>query len=396
MKLTKRNLLSLGLGALVTASMNLPVQAAGYTPVTGGTTSFDKYLIIDQNANVPNAEFSFAIAAGTAAAASDTSMEVLAGPLDANGPVITNTAVFTPEDTAVSAAMEGDIITLAENEKYASKTINVDFSNVSFNEPGIYRYVITETALETPGAITQDSAPKYLDVYVIDDNNSLAIASYVLHTSDAAPARNETGGSADVAEALSAVSDKVTGFINRYSTKDLTITKQVEGNQASKDKYFKYTLNIANAGKGTKLIVDVTTGAEAAPEKTAATIYENTAMHEANGITVLTCNDSGSVTQDFYLKHNQSITIRQIPSGAAYTLTEANEDYVSQALHEKDAETYAENSGTIAESNLTAGFVNTRNGVIPTGIITSVMPYALIVLAASLGMIMVGRNRMIR
>lgn len=395
MKLTKRNLLSLGLGALVTASMNLPVHAAGYTPVTGGSTSFDKYLIIDQNANVPNAEFSFAIASGTAAAASDTSMEVLAGPLDENGPVITNTAVFTPEDTAAASAMEGDIITLAANEKYASKTINVDFSNVAFNEPGIYRYVITETALETPGAIVQDSAPKYLDVYVIDENSSLTIASYVLHTSSAAPARNETGGSADVAEALSAVTDKVTGFINRYSTKDLTITKQVEGNQASKDKYFKYTLNIANAGKGTKLTVDVTTGAEAAPEKTAATIYTGSDMHAANGTTVLVCNDSGSVTQDFYLKHNQSITIRQIPAGASYTLTEASEDYVSQALHEKDAETYAENSGTISESNLTAGFVNTRSGVIPTGIITSVMPYALIVLAATLGMITVGRKRMI-
>ncbi len=382
----------LGLCLMAASSLTLTARAANYTPVSGTATSFDKYLIIDKDANVPAASFDFSIAPGEAMAATENSMEVLAG---AGTPVLSGPAVFTAGEEAYSSVQSGDSLDLTADEKYAFKTINVDFSSVSFDEPGIYRYVITETPLQEAGAFVQDTEPKYLDVYVTDNNGILEVSSYVLHSSADAPIRNATGGSEDVAEALAAVSDKTTGFINRYQTKDLTITKQVAGNQASKDKYFKYTLKIANAGAGTKLIADVTSHAEAAPLDNAATVYTSEAMAEANNVTMLTCDENGSVEHVFYLKHNQSVTIKQLPLGATYEVSEVKEDYVSEDLAQVDAEQYAANTGTIGSAALTAGFRNTRNGVIPTGIITSVAPYFMIVFIAAAGMLISGRKRMI-
>ncbi|MBR3349070.1 MAG: hypothetical protein IKG55_03205, partial [Solobacterium sp.] len=182
----------------------------------------------------------------------------------------------------------------------------------------------------------------------------------------------------------------------RYSTKDLTIKKQVSGNQASKDKYFRYTLNITNAGAGSRIIADVSTKAEVQPLTNSATVYNGETMGSANNVTELTADANGAITHDFYLKHNQSITLKQLPAGASWTLSEAAEDYVSQDLSAVDAATYSANSGTIADQDVTIGFMNTRNGVIPTGIMLSTAPYLLMVLLAGTGMILAGRKHAVR
>jgi hypothetical protein len=391
MKIQRRLMAASALCAMTAASLSLNVRAEKYAPVSGSETSFDKYLVIDANANVPAAEFSFAIAPGTPLAASENGMEVLAGP---GTPTITNTAVFTPEDDVYSTVQEGDILTLAAGEKYAFSTVAVDFTGVQFDEPGIYRYTVSETALDSAGAFTQDSEPKVLDVYVTDEDGSLVVASYVMHSGTAAPLKNADGGSGDVSTDGTQLADKVTGFINRYTTADLTITKQVAGSQASRDKYFLFTLNISDAGKGTRLIADVTENAESAPLATSATSYSDDDMKTANSVTELVCDDNGHVTQNFYLKHGQSVTIRQLPYGASYTLTEAAEDYVSADLHSVEEETYAAASGTIGMDDLTAGFRNTRDGIIPTGIAMSMLPYAVLIFVGAAGFAMTGTHRL--
>ena len=57
--------------AIMTATMIMsavPVCAAdnNYPGVKGGSTTFDKYLVMDQEANVPNASFTYTIEPGTA------------------------------------------------------------------------------------------------------------------------------------------------------------------------------------------------------------------------------------------------------------------------------------------------------------------------------------------
>ena len=117
---------------------------------------------------------------------------------------------------------------LADGKKYALKTATLDFSKVQFTEPGVYRYVITESG--TNQAITNDAdLTRVLDVYVNDASSDadgalvkkLTIEGYVLHSNvDDEPdvAAGENFGSAGAY-----VATKSQGFSNSYDTSDLTL-----------------------------------------------------------------------------------------------------------------------------------------------------------------------------
>lgn len=55
----KGSLGAIALASVMTMSMGAPVFAAEYNTVIGGTatTTFDKYLVMDKQAEVPNASF---------------------------------------------------------------------------------------------------------------------------------------------------------------------------------------------------------------------------------------------------------------------------------------------------------------------------------------------------
>ena len=121
-----------------------------------------------------NITFEYSIAPGAAVAASSGKMAIIS-PSAATGVVGTptiDTADYNPGDATVTSA-EG--VTLTADQKAALKTLTVDFSNVTFAEPGIYRYLITETSADQQG-ITYDtqinnandavSKQRTLDVYV--------------------------------------------------------------------------------------------------------------------------------------------------------------------------------------------------------------------------------------
>ena len=85
----KRNFLAvLASCAVVAGMMPMTVSAAKYAPVAGDSekANFDKYLVIDEQANVPNVSFEYTVAAGTAQAfnADKKTIEIYAGPTPEN------------------------------------------------------------------------------------------------------------------------------------------------------------------------------------------------------------------------------------------------------------------------------------------------------------------------
>ena len=148
MRKTGRRLGAAGLafGTLMAGAGMVPVSAAT-TPVAGTTTTFDKYLVMKRNANVPNATFSYSIAAP-----SDTEMNALPNPEDTNGtnltvrkgigtPTVTSTT-FNAGDQTFDDVQKGrpnkssttyndqqndDVDGLDKTKKYAKKTATVDF-----------------------------------------------------------------------------------------------------------------------------------------------------------------------------------------------------------------------------------------------------------------------------
>lgn len=416
----KKNLLpKMGMTALMVATafagVGTPVLAAagtnyGTTIEGTKTTTFDKFLVMDKQANVPNATFTYTVTAGNAKAYSvaDKKFQVLAG-VDADkitmagvggtaeAAAAANTIVFRQGDGSDTHDTTKDeyVKDLAAGKKYALKTATLDFSAVQFTEPGVYRYIITEDG--TNQGITNDAdLTRVLDVYVNDASadvdgtftKKLTIAGYVLHSNvDDEPdvSAGENFGS------TGAYTDKKSqGFTNSYDTSDLTLRKQVTGNQASRDKYFEFTLNIAAAQPNTKYDV-VIDDADATSKANAATIDANAGQ---TNVTSITTDGAGKATQKFYLQHGQQITIQGLAKDTTYTVTENTEDYKSTA-NTKDTpvvDTKADTEaapvdGTIVSTDLTTGFLNTRDGVIPTGVIMAVAPFAVVTILGGAGVV---------
>lgn len=400
------------MAATAFAGVGTPVLAAagtnyGATIEGTKTTTFDKFLVMDTQANVPNATFTYAVTAGNAKAydVAGKKFQVLAG-VDADkvtmagvgaADAAANSIVFKQGDGSDTHDTTKDayVKDLAAGKKYALKTATLDFSKVQFTEPGVYRYIITEAG--TNQGITNDAdLTRVLDVYVNDASaevdgaftKKLTIAGYVLHSNvDDEPdvAAGENFG------ATGAYTDKKSqGFTNSYDTSDLTLRKQVTGNQASRDKYFEFTLNIDKAQPNTKYDV-VIDEADATSKANAATIEANAG--KAN-VTSITTDDAGKATQKFYLQHGQQITVQGLAKDTTYAVTENTEDYKSTA-NTKDTpvvDTKADTEaapvdGTIVSTDLTTGFLNTRDGVIPTGVIMAVAPFAVVTILGGAGVV---------
>ena len=405
------------LAASLMMSMAVPAMAATtYTSVAGTSCTFNKYLIMDPGDSVPNVAFSFTVAPGTAIS-SDTSdnavMQVLSG---VGTPTIAN-VTFSPSSTTETSAgtnidvarsnedrggtSNADAVQLDTGEKYATSQVTVDFSSVLFDEPGIYRYIITETASagNEAAGITQDTdSDRVLDVYVVDDGTgTLAVSEYVLHTNEGNVAIGSSMGANDVQTARSALGDKTDGFTNEMSgRKDLEIRNAVTGNQASRDKYFKYNVKFTGGtfNDDDAFVVSLSRArgsdtmnygnAEQTPTGNDATIYSEM----SNPTDVTGKQLTGDKGVDLYLQNGQYVVIRGLPADAKYTVTENAEDYASAPA---DGCTNTTGEGTIGSLGgdnklVRAGFMNTRNGVIPTGIMMAVAPFAVAAVIGGVGL----------
>ena len=379
MKKHARFLTTLLAAALLVAAALPSAFAFKYTAVAGTNTTFSKYLVLDSDANVPNATFKFTVAPGTAIAATENSVAVLAG---IGAPTIAE-VTFAPTDST-TAGLPSDTDTATAGQKYAKQTVTVSFSGISFPEPGIYRYIVTETATTNQGVTNDESATRTLDVYVTDNDGALEVSSYVLHTGTDAPAAGTDKGSADVSNTGDKLGDKSAGYTNTYDTSNLTFSKTVSGNQASRDKYFAFTVTIRGAVAGTVYDVDLTKAdVNISANPNDATTCIGNAVTQPQRLTVPA---DGTVTQVFYLQHGQEITIKGLAKGTEYAVTENPEDYKQTAPDNA--------SGTIVSEDVTAAFTNTRSGVIPTGVLLTVAPFAAIMAVGAVGIIvMVGKKR---
>ena len=412
---TRGRIASLIAAILLVALMAVPASAATtYTPVEGTSCTFNKYLIMDEGDSVPNVTFSFTVAPGTAIPADLTTtpktMEVLAG---IGTPTIAD-VTFAPNDATVlyANAPTTDIdvkraasdrvatlnaatgVQLEAGEKYAKKEATISFTGITFPEPGIYRYIVTETASatdEAAGIMHDNDTDRVLDVYVTDKNDEtgkLKVSAYVMHKNVGTVKLGDNYGSADVTAAGNALVDKTDGFTNEFNSKDLVFKKEVTGNQASRDKYFKFTVKLENVNANDKYVVSIANdnnaattdgNADATSGVTSATKADYQGQNNPTEVTGAQLKSENGVA--FYLQHGQSIAIRGIAPNATYTVTEDAEDYKSTAA---GVTGYADaTTGVIATvagtgKAVMTSYLNERDGIIPTGILLSATPWIIL------------------
>lgn len=320
-----RKLTALFVAGTMMAAMGTTAMAADTQNVT-----ITKNMTKDTNAYAPNTTFNFTVAPDENASGSIDGVAILAG--------IEGGVTFAEGAGSIASTPSvNDIGRSSYTVGTTNLTVNIEaFSNAA---PGVYRYIVKETNGGYEG-VGYSEEVKYFDVYV---NYEHVPYAYTFVT--------ENGQTKD--EGI---------FINTYNhgkdgVNDLTITKTVDGNQVIVDDEFAFDIEIEGV-EGEQYYVTYGDGA-------AVTLISGT-------------------KQTIWLKADQSATIHGLSSGDTYTVTEAAEskqgyEYTTE-INDVPSDTRS-TSGNIS-ADTTIKFENTRNATTPTGIVTDIAPYVIMVAAA--------------
>ncbi|MCH3960700.1 MAG: hypothetical protein LKF53_05235 [Solobacterium sp.] len=284
---------------------------------------------------------------------------------------------------------------------YTAKTFTVDFSEIAWANPGIFRYAVTETSNNEK---VPSSGKLYFDVWVTrlssiqgtDDYNKFHVTAVVAHTDNLLEYNTETKVISDKTSYLTSTS--------RVKAMNLTVKHYADGNQASKTEEYTYTLNLTGATKGSTI----------------------TWIKSDNTQGSITVDSAGAYTYPFKLKASEYIVFKSISEDPGYTVTadeavmkaetlttvtSIEQDYSTGTAADSDTKTddlgantdiilspntapntnisdskYAI-SDTYMQANTTVAFTIYKVGTIPTGVIVSVAPYAAVALAGFAGIL---------
>ena len=191
---------------------------------------------------------------------------------------------------------------------------------------------------------------------------------------------------------------------------DLTVAKNVAGNEASRDKYFKIEIELKIDDSFTGFsggpsgyannhnflnelsvlsLSDILSvfpqfdlnadNADRSPQGNNATVYTDMSANRRDDDTSsagaqIQFTASGTAVVTFYLQHGQSVTLEGLPYGVECTVKETQEDYKpGAAIQHADGTgmTGATVAGFLTKANLqkdtTVTFTNIRDGIVPTG-----------------------------
>lgn len=336
--------------AMLASLTAVPASAEAYDASKGITFNKTIDMTNAQGATVPTATYEYSIAPGTYVAAGENTPEIEAGP---SGATITEKVEF-------SATTD---VTLP---------VKVDLSEVTFEDPGIYRYVITET--DPTGvaglATSEEDNTLYLDVYVELDKGVPTIKSYQMSTKADAPTISGTDATYD---------SKFGGEDeDAYTTYTLTVIKEVSGAMADKDREYDFTINFTGLADGAMVTYGEKQSSAASAGATSVSTTLNPGEKETNG---------------------DRVVISGIPSNAKYTIAETlseDEGYtvkVGETELTNQSGKYTTEEATQGEENDTVTVTNERNAVSPTGIVMDIAPYALLVAVAAAGCFVFLRKR---
>lgn len=329
LKKTIRRLGALAMVLAMAVSVFAVNASAAGTVNASQDVTITKNITADANVRVPGATYTFTITAGDP----DSSRNIYAGEMEAISQAA-NDIVFT----------EG-----------GGKTGNTTFTITAekFTKPGIYRYIVTETVKAPTAGIdgmTLASA-KTLLVYVEQVDGVNSIAAVIV---DGATEENKSDFS----------------FTNTYNTNNVTVKKEIEGNQADLSAKWEFTI-IVTGQPGEKFATNYT------DPKTNETVVLET-----------------GVPATVYLGDDETITIYGLSESDTYNVTEVKHNtdgYETKIDGVKTANGVA--TGNAKEKDVSIVYTNTKQITTPGGVIMTIAPYALmLVLAGAFAVVFLSRR----
>ena len=353
-------------GIMMTAMLGIQVSAAESSDSEAAVKknpTITKQITKESNIYAPKTTFKFTVAPGTAVPASENQKAIYAGP--AKGVTLDN-------DVIASVPADSDI----GNEKITVGTTKLNVNESVFTKgedakPGIFRYVVSEVAADKDGnayeGVAYTTEQKYFDVYVTsDDDGNLEVSSYLFADKNNPESKGEGV------------------FTNDYSSqhntlKDLTVKKEVTGNQGNRNKDFKFTIKVDGAA-GEQYYVTFSDG------KAPTTLVSG----EAKTIT-LKDNETAKI---FGLSETDEYTVTEASyADDGYTTTIDNEEKLTATgTIKKDTE--ARTTAANGDKNITV--VNDKTTNSPTGIFLHIAPYIALIGAAIASSLLFFRRKRVK
>ena len=344
LKKTIRRLGALAMVLAMAVSVFAVSASAAETVPGNAETKFDftKTVTTDGNTYAPNTSFGYTVTNGDAGSITDTNNKTVPVLKGQGGVTLTDT-VFAPTiagmtDVAASYVVTGKIVVAAN----------------TFTTTGVYHYVVQEKSTPaydgiTYDGITYDTTQRDLYIYVVRENGQLVVKYAIM--------KNGT--------------DKGTGFVNDYGQKNdkihkVTVTKEVTGLLADKNKEFEFTVSVKGAA-GEKYKVGYKVTADAAEQ---VTYVDSTTTTDAEGIVK---------ERKIKIKDTGCIVIYGLSKTDVYTVNE--KDYSAEGYTTEKRE----NSGSITEGDkgdVDITVVNDYDTATPGGVIMTIAPYALMLVVA--------------
>lgn len=339
------------------------------------------------------------------------------------------------------------------------KYLTIDFSNVIFQAPGVYRYKITETprtgtsgdAIKNAAGVNDGSISdtRYLDVYVTRSETFTEIKGKGGTTEKTAYVAGDWSiygyvclDSVSISNAVTpSTQTKTNGFVDsdetgsdvtadQYHTYNLTVGKTLENDSTMNSHKFPFdvTWTAGSATGSFQFIVEETGTASATKVAQAATktvngtdVAANTLYKVGEGDAVGTADKDGAPL----IAHEGTIKYIGIPNGTKVTVTEDNDvagttyattgtetigtgsatdivwtggtsakntDNNTATMDPSDTTIYAQTSAPTADSNVAIQVTNTLSIISPTGVVLRIAPYALI-LGAGILLLLISRRR---
>lgn len=307
-----------------------------------------------------------------------------------------NTGFVTTEGVAYGsptiAEIKYEALTTPDAAKTYSRTLSIDWSDVVIKEPGVYRWQFHKKPISADPKqdnLSNEVPDFYLYATVTIENGKLTAAvrmsSITMEDDVVTDTKMGTGdGSADINDSYP------------QDVLNLTLGKEVSGNQASRNQYFKFTVQLKAPTGAAEITYDI--DYSAASEEVPATAY-NAATTNPKSITVKA--DAWSDPLTLWLKAGEKVTIPGLLYNTGYQIVETvPADYQNVSIGVVgDSEVYENEAPTIVDNSLkqstTVTYTNTKDAPVPTGIDlqTSAPIFGLLMAMAMMFMAFVGKRK---
>jgi hypothetical protein len=292
----------------------------------------------------------------------------------------------------------------AEAPYWHRETADLDFSNITWDAPGTYAYILTQEVASDPAThgITVDDS-EFLYAATVARN---AAGEYVLTGVVAYRITRGAGGTITALQKVTEPDDDDEAktendtsepgtfqFLNIALNTDLIITNHISGTGVTDDDYCEYHITIPEGGDRLTLTKNQTFDYEITDE-------DGKVVKSGK---VYVDDDKSNTNNDFQLKDGETITIKDLPVGMIFEVEQKTTGYTTTSDYTgtpSDGTTGPSISSSRPGTQYTIGstsnsnaytvdgdnvgnFYNTKDVDAPTGISVDVIPYVLVLMAAA-------------